>query len=523
MNISINRIIEELSKPEAYPHRVSEVQVIQTHISVIFITDERVYKVKKPVDFGFLDFTTLDKRQHFCFEELALNRRLSPEIYLDVVPVTEEGGALKFGGRGKAVEYAVMMSRLPEDRILTNLLERGEADELMMKRIAERISEFHLSAETSREITEIGGTAAVEFNTEEDFTQIEPYIGLTLLPGTFDLLTDYTRTFREVNSGLFAERETGGWIRDGHGDLHTQHICMDNGIQIFDCIEFNQRFRYSDILCDAAFLTMDLERLGHPELAAAYTEAYLSAAGQEGTKALYNFYTCYRAIVRGKVEGFRFHDPSVSRSEAAQARDNAADFMLLAERYARTLYPPTLFLMCGLMGSGKSSAAEGLAGKLDMSILSSDRVRKELAGIDPDEGRKVPFDSDIYSQEMTQRTYDRMNTNAAGILKTGGSVVLDATFTDPVRRIAAFHTARKTGARPILLYLEADEETLRTRLRKRAKGVSISDGREDILGDQRKAFIPPDELSDEHRLTLKASGMTEEIVRSAYRRALYTS
>ncbi|MFV1956997.1 MAG: AAA family ATPase, partial [bacterium] len=350
-----------------------------------------------------------------------------------------------------------------------------------------------------------------------------PYIGLTLLPGTFDLLTDYTRTFREVNSGLFDERETGGWIRDGHGDLHTQHICMENGIQIFDCIEFNRRFRYSDILCDAAFLTMDLERLGHPELAATYTESYLSAAGQKGTQALYNFYACYRAIVRGKVEGFRFHDPSVSKSEAAQARDNAADFMLLAERYAKTLYPPTLFLMCGLMGSGKSSVAEGLAGKLSLSIFSSDRVRKELAGIDPGEGRKVPFDSDIYSREMTRRTYEKMDENAAGVLRSGGSVVLDATFADPVRRKAAFDTARKTGARPIILYLEADEETLRTRLRKRAKGVSVSDGREEILGDQRKAFIPPDELSDEQRLTLKASGMIEEIVRSAYRRALYTS
>jgi len=523
MNIPIERIIEELSKPEAYPHEVSEVQVIQTHISVVFITDERVYKVKKPVDFGFLDFTTLEKRQHFCFEELALNRRLSPEVYLDVVPVTEQDGTLKFGGMGKPVEYAVLMVRLAEDRILINLLEKGEADELMMKRIAEKISGFHLSAETSKEIIEIGGTAAVDFNTEEDFSQIEPYIGLTLSESTFDLLTDYTRIFREVNSGLFEAREAGGWIRDGHGDLHTQHICMDNGIQIFDCIEFNLRFRYSDILCDAAFLAMDLERLGHTELATAYTEAYLSAAGQEGTKALYNFYTCYRAIVRGKVEGFRFHDPSISKSEAAQAKENAADFMLLAERYAKTLYPPTLFIICGLMGSGKSSVAEGLAGRLDLSILSSDRVRKELAGIDPGESQKVPFDSGIYSQEMTQRTYDKMNTTAAGILKTGGSVILDATFIDPVRRKASVNTSRKTGARPIFLYLEADGTTLRARLRKRVKERSISDGREEILDDQLKAFITPDELSDEQRLNLKASKATEEMVRSAYRRALYAS
>lgn len=523
MNIPIDRIINELTRPNAYPHKVSEVQVIQTHISVVFITDERVYKVKKAVDFGFLDFTTLEKRRHFCSEELSLNRRLSPEVYLDVIPVTEEAGALKFGGKGRPVEFAVMMSRLSQDRILSNLLERGEATEMMMMRIAEKISQFHLSAETSADITEIGGSAAVDLNTEENFSQIEPYIGLTHSNTTFDLLVDYTRTFREVNAEMFNEREANGWIRDGHGDLHTQHICMDNGIRIFDCIEFNERFRYADILCDAAFLAMDLEKLGHPGLARAYTEAYMKASGQEGTQALYNFYACYRAIVRGKVEDFRFHDPWVSKFETAQAQDNATEFMLLAERYARTLYPPTLLIMCGLMGSGKSSVAEGLAGKLDLTVLSSDRIRKELAGIDPDKSRKVPFRSDIYSQEMTQKTYNKMNSTVAGILKSGGSVVLDATFSDPSWRKAAVETALKAGARPTLLYLEAGEETLRTRLRKRSKKASISDGREEILNDQIEAFIPPDEFSGKQRLTLDASGTMKEMVRSAYRRVLYTS
>lgn len=475
------------------------------------------------MDFGFLDFTTLEKRLHFCKEELSLNRRLSPEIYLDVVPVTEEDGTLKFGGEGKPVEYAVMMTRLSEDRILSNLLEKGEATGIMMERIAKKISEFHLSARSSEEIIEIGGTTAVDINTEEDFTQIEPFIGLTLSTETFDVLVEYTRTFRNVNSGLFDQREAGGWIRDGHGDLHTQHICMTNGIQIFDCIEFNQRFRYSDVLCDAAFLAMDLERLGHPDLAAAYTTAYLEAAGQQGTEALYNFYACYRAVVRGKVEGFRSSDPAVGKRDAQQARENAKSFMLLAEKYAKTLIPPTFFLTCGLIGSGKSSVARGLSDKFNLTVLSSDRIRKQLAGIDPQENREVPFKSGIYSSDMTEKTYRKINTEASRILQTGRSIAADATFSRPEHREAAAKTAAEAGARLLVLYLSADEDTLRNRLVRRKSEGSISDGRVEILSGHMSSFQPPDELAQDIRVELDASAPLEEIVRSAYLRALRTT
>ncbi len=415
-----------------------------------------------------------------------------------------------------------MMLRLPEDRILSNLLEKGEATGMMMKRIAGKISHFHLSAPSSEEITRIGGTSAVDINTEEDFAQIKPFISQTLSKQTFDLLAEYTRTFRSVNAGLFDERETGGWIRDGHGDLHSQHICMDNGIQIFDCIEFNKRFRYSDILCDAAFLSMDIEKLGHLQLASTYTEAYLKEAGQEGNEALYNFYKCYRAVVRGKVEGYRFKDPSVSGSEAAQARDNAADFMLLAEKFARTLSPLTYFLTCGLIGSGKSSVANGLASKLDLTVFSSDRVRKELVGIDPEESREVPFESGIYSPDMTEKTYRKINDEALKTLGAGGSVVADATFSQRAHREAAAKTAAEAGARLLVLHLTASENTLKERLAVRRKKGGISDGRVEVLADHMNSFVRPVELGESSKVELDDSSTLDESIKAAYRCALRT-
>ena len=339
MTIPTERIIKELSRPEAYPHTVEEVEVIQTHISVVFLAGDLVYKVKKPLNLGFLDFTTLEKRHHYCLEELRLNRRLSPDIYLYVASVIDGPDGLRFAEKESSppappVEYAVVMKRLEESRLLSSLLSGKTVDGDAIRSIARRIADFHLQAETSAEITRVGGIEAVILNTEEDFQQVQPYVGETLSIETFETIALYTRTFIEVNRDLFARREAGGWIRDGHGDLHTQHICMADGIQIFDCIEFNERFRYGDVLADAAFLAMDLERLGYGDLAKTYTDSYLELMELGDYSALFNFYACYRAVVRGKVEGFRSRDPNVLPAEANLARENARTFLSLAEKYA---------------------------------------------------------------------------------------------------------------------------------------------------------------------------------------------
>jgi len=417
-----------------------------------------------------------------------------------------------------------VMKKLDESNLLSTLLERGQADEKVIRAVAQKIALFHREAETSAKITGTGGTDAVIYNTDENFQQIEPYIGDTLSRETFDCISRYTRTFLEVNQPLLSKRESEGWIRDGHGDLHTQHICLTDGIQIFDCIEFNERFRYGDVLVDAAFLAMDLERLGHRDLADLFTDHYLTLMKQEDYKGLFNFYACYRAVVRGKVEGFRSADPGVKPLDAETARENARAFFRLGEKYARTLVPPVLVAGCGLMGSGKSSLARELGTWLDLVVLSSDRIRKEMVGLDPATSRKVPFRSDIYSEEFSLRTYSELHKRASAHLRKGQSVFLDASYMGPGLREQAMETAFKSGARFLLLYMDPGEAELRKRLRRRIlKSGSISDGREEILQDQIRAFSTPDEIPDEQRLTMTSTGALNSQVSETYRRLLLST
>jgi aminoglycoside phosphotransferase family enzyme/predicted kinase len=528
--IPIDILIAGLSRPQAFPPGVrpgaGEVRVVQTHISAVFIAPRAVFKLKKPVDFGFLDFTTIEKRRFFCEEELRLNRRLSPGLYREVVPVVRRGDDIFFGGEGETVDWALRMDPLPEDRLLSFLLARDRASAPDMERVARAVAAFHDKAGRGEEITRIGGAAAVTRNTEENFSQIEPYVGHTVTRSTFDLIARYTRTFREVNAGLFAAREAGGFIRDGHGDLHSQHVCLTDPVLIFDCIEFSRRFRYCDVLGDASFLDMDLRRLGRADLADAFTRAYLAASGQQGmaaVPALYNFYRCYRAVVRGKVEGFRSRDPAVPADEAESARRAAADFFALAKGFARTLHPPTLFTLCGLMGSGKSSFARLLAERLDVVLVSSDLVRKELAGIAPTARGREGFGEGIYAPAMTERTYQALFDRARAALCAGRSTVIDASFTDPARRAQAQDLARSCASRHLLLYLSAPEGLLRERLSRRALKASVSDGRPEILPAQMAAFTPPDEVPAAERLVIDAAAGKVEKLEAAYRRALSTS
>ncbi len=405
--------------------------------------------------------------------------------------------------------------------MLSFLLSEGSVDSTAMEAIARRIAEFHTEAETSPQINKTGGTETVIFNTEEDFQQIEPYVSDTLSKGTLERIAEYTRTFLEVNRDLFAKREADGWIRDGHGDLHTQHICMTEGIHIFDCIEFNERFRYGDVLADAAFLAMDLERLGFKELAEDFTASYLTRMKQSEYTGLFNFYTCYRAVVRGKVEGFRSRDPDIKPEDAETARENARTFFLLGEKYSRTLVPPIMITGCGLMGSGKSTLAEALRTCLDIVILASDRIRKELAGIDPTTPRHVPFGHDIYSKEFSARTYSQLHERAISHLKEGQSVFLDASYMSPELRNQAMEAARKADAGFLLLHLDPGEKELRNRLGKRTMDSgAISDGRKEILEDQIKAFSPPVEVPEEQKLILDSSHSLEQQLRETYRRLL---
>jgi uncharacterized protein len=333
-------LVKDLLKPETYPHKPHKVELVQTQMSFIFLTGEYVYKVKKPVNLGYLDYTTLEKRHFFCEQELKLNRRLCSDVYLAVVPITASLQGAKRGtslveldGQGEAIEYTVKMKQLPQDRMMDVLLPRGEVTSEMVARVAEKLVGFHRKAQTNQEIGAFGELDVIRRNCDENFAQTEKYIGLTILRAKYEGIKSYTGSYIKSKGDLFEERVRVGRIRDCHGDLHAAHVCFTDDICIYDCIEFNDRFRYCDVASEIAFLAMDLDRYRQAGLSRHLVDTYVELSGDEGLLELLIFYKCYRAYVRGKVESFKLDDRLISEGEKAEALESARSYFQLAESY----------------------------------------------------------------------------------------------------------------------------------------------------------------------------------------------
>ncbi len=329
--------IEDLLKPEAYPRKPQKTELIQTQMSFIFLTGDYVYKVKKPVNLGYLDYTTLEKRRFFCHQELELNRRLCPEAYLAVVPISEScqlsAVSYHFEGKGKAIEYAVKMKQLPQERMMDVLLPRGKVTKQMIAKVAEKLTNFHRKAATNPEIAAFGNLSVIRQNCDENFSQTEKYIGTSITIGEYQNIKSYTNNFLNSNSNLFDKRVSKGKMRDCHGDLHAAHVCFTDDICIYDCIEFNDRFRYSDVASEVAFLAMDLDRYQRSDLSKHLVNTYVELGHDEELLKLLNFYKCYRAYVRGKVESFKLDDPYIPEEEKAKVLAIAQRYFELAESY----------------------------------------------------------------------------------------------------------------------------------------------------------------------------------------------
>jgi len=303
-------------------------------MSFIFLTGEYVYKIKKPVNLGYLDYTTLEKRHFFCHQELELNRRLCPDAYLAVVPIEEEKGELRIEGRGKAIEYAVKMKQLPHDRMMDVLLPRGQVTREMVAKVAEKLVGFHQKAETNQKIAAFGKLDVIRQNTDENFSQTEKYIGTSITAEKYQHIKNYTDNFINSNASLFDKRVSESKIRDCHGDLHAAHVCFTDDICIYDCIEFNDRFRYSDVASEIAFLAMDLDRYQQAGLSRHLVNTYVGLSHDEELLKLLDFYKCYRAYVRGKVESFKLDDPYIPEEEKARMLTAAQSYFRLAKSYA---------------------------------------------------------------------------------------------------------------------------------------------------------------------------------------------
>jgi aminoglycoside phosphotransferase family enzyme/predicted kinase len=483
-------VVRALTGPGSW---IESAELIETHISWVFLAGDVVYKVKKPVDLGFLDFTTLDRRRFFCEEEVRLNQRLTHDVYLGVVEL--RGDDFRVGGPGPVREVAVRMRRLPQDRMLDELVRNGQAEPALLEEIGRMLARFHATAATGGEIDALGGLETVRANWRENFDQTAGFGGDVLPDAWRREIAAWVDAFIARETERFARRVAEGRSRDCHGDLQAQHVCCAERVQIFDCIEFNHRFRYADVAGEIAFLLMDLTRLGRADLGVRFVNAYLEESGDYGAVPLLDFYAAYRAFVRGKVLGFMVD----THPEAApKARERFA----LAHRYVTPRPPPRLLITSGIVGSGKSTVARALAARLGAIVVRTDVVRKRLAGLAPTQRGS----SDIYTPEMSRRTYDECLRLAGEMLASGWPVIVDGTFTTVAERDQARVVAARGRVPLTTIWCEAPDSVLIDRLRRRAVDPSeVSDAGPELLAGHRARFAAPAGEAETIRVDTTAS------------------
>jgi len=488
-------ILKSLLKHDAYPETVGSVELIQTHVSWIFLAGDTAYKIKKPVDFGFLNFSTIDRRRFYCHEEVRLNSRLCPDIYRGVVEVREAPGGAAFFGDGAVIDYAVKMRRLPAERMLDRLVECGEVTAADMRTVARVIAAFHHTAATSPAISEYGQRERIMANWQENLAQSAANHQTPLSDHELEVIREGVVSFVESRADIFERRIADGFIRECDGDIHLENICLTDGrIYIFDCIEFNERFRYCDTAADIAFLLMDLDYHHRRDLTEVVQNEYLVASGDTGLCDVIEFYKLYRAFVRGKVENLRQNDSGIEPQERERAGVRSAAYFRLARGYLeRQRLKTTLFITCGLTGSGKSTLAAQLSFELGIATYNSDRVRKQMAALPPNTAQRVPFETGLYSAAASEATYAELLRLAETELIAGRSVVIDACFINREQRLPFGQLAARLALPYVVLHCSCPDTEQRRRLVERqASGESVSDGRPEIFELQHNSFQPPD-------------------------------
>ncbi len=472
-----------------YPGEVGPVEFQETHISRLYFTRDHVYKLKKPVNFQFLDFTTLEKRHFYCLEELRLNRRLCPDTYLDVLEIRRWNERFYLGSEcpGEIVDYLLHMKRLPAERMLCHLLAANDpALPREMTRLGRHLAAWH------RAQPPVNGDihadlARIQQNWEENLQQSAPLVHRLLTEDAQRLMEERVKRFLSEQAPLLINRQANGQVIDGHGDLHAEHICLTEPIRIYDCIEFNDRFRLADRLADLAFLLMDLDYRGRRDLSQKLRQAYDETWGADAdAPRLLSFYKSYRAWVRGKVLGFLAEDPEADDAVRADAVLRGQRYFSLALGY---LCAPVLILTCGLMGAGKSVLATELAAALGAEHLRSDEVRKELVGLSPLTRNLEAFGEGLYSRRATEDTYGALAERAESLLAGGRTVIVDASFAEQERREAFRKLARRGGRPCMILWMHCPDDLLLERLRRRRGDAS--DGRPELLEAQKRVFQSP--------------------------------
>ncbi len=477
-----NTLIQTLQNPALFDHAVNEFQVIETHISQILLTGDYAYKIKKPMNFGFLDFSTLEQRKHFCEEELRLNKRLAEPLYLKVIPITGTPQSPVIGGSGKAFEYALQMRQFHQSDLFDRLQERGELELRHLTILARQVAQFHDSLGPVDPASSLGAPEAVYAAMQENFDQIRPLLSDPGQLVQLDNLESWARTTFERHQPLIAARHQQGLVRECHGDLHLANITLYNDqVTVFDCIEFNEPFRWIDVINDLAFLLMDLESRGETAKANLVLNTYLEYRDDFAALPLLPLYKAYRAMVRAKIALLTLGSPDLPAAEQERLLASYKSYAQLAEDYSSI---PTRLLMAtsGLSASGKTCVSAAMSAELGLIRLRSDVERKRLYGLGPLDNSGSATGTDLYSDSVTEETYQRLAQLAETLLAQGYAVIVDAACLKRVERQRFASIAENQGVPFAILYCEAPEELRRTWIKNRRDDAS--EATEALLDEQ---------------------------------------
>jgi aminoglycoside phosphotransferase family enzyme/predicted kinase len=501
---------DDLARIEAYPDpRPGGVEVRETHVSWAFLTEADVYKVKKPVSLGFLDFSTLEARRRACEAEVALNSRLAAGVYLGLAPVRRGSDArLSFAGDGDVVDWAVHMLRLPDEARADVRLANGLLGARDIDRIAEHVAAFHARAETSSAIAKHGALESIIRNVLENFATTRDDVADFVLADEAREIERWQLDFVQEHADRFEQRVAGGFVRDVHGDLRLEHVYLDDapdagdGITILDCIEFAERFRCSDVACDLAFLTMDLAAHGRVDLAERLLARYARASDDWELYGLADFYESYRAYVRAKVATLLARGTNDSSMRARAEADARRHYLLALACERRSLLSPVVVAVGGAIAAGKSTVADALGDELAAPVVDADRTRKAMLGVPATQGVRVGAFEGPYDPSVTERVYDEMMRRAGIVLASGRPVVLDASFRTAALRAKARELARAHRVPFLFAECRVPERVAMDRLASRERGASVSDGRRAIYRDFVAKSEPVNELGGGEHIVL---------------------
>ena len=474
-----------LQRPECYPHPVGQVRVMETHISWVLLTGTFAYKIKKPLNLGFADFSTLGLRGHYCEEELRLNRRFAPELYLDVVEIRGTPDAPRVNGEGPLLDYAVRMRQFAQEALAGNRLGRGQFGAPEIDALAASISAFHAKAPICGPRARFGSSDAVREQAFQNFEQMHPLVRSAADDRLLRAVRHWTERELAFRRGVFAARRREGFVRECHGDLHLANIVVLDGRPVpFDCLEFNEELRWIDVMSEAAFLFMDLAHRTRADLGWRFLNRYLEATGDYEGLEVFRFYAVYRAVVRAKVHLLE----SLQRNQLAPAKYGGRrafrDYLALAENLSRPA-PPALIITHGLSGSGKTTATQPLVEQIGAVRLRSDLERKRLHGLAPLASSGSVPGAGLYTREATARVYRRLGELSRKILGLGIPVVVDAAFLRRTEREAFRSLAERLGASFAILDFHAPVEMLRRRVAERsARGDDASEAGVSVLERQ---------------------------------------